>query len=234
MEDESMKITYHGHSCVQVSHGGKSVVIDPFLTGNSLAKVKPEDVEVQYVLLTHAHGDHLGDALTIAKRNNATVVATHELATYMSWQGANVHPMNLGGAYTFDFGTVKMTQAFHSSAIVLEDEQRIIYGGMPGGFLITMGGKTLYHLGDTGLFSDLKLIGARNRIDVAFVPIGDNFTMGPEDALQASEWVGAELTVPVHYDTFPVIKQDPGTFVSSLEGKGLKGKVLNPGEELEI
>jgi L-ascorbate metabolism protein UlaG (beta-lactamase superfamily) len=234
MEDESVKITYHGHSCIQASHQGKSIIVDPFLTGNSLAKAKPEDIKVQYVLLTHAHGDHLGDALAIAKQNNATIVATHELATYLGWQGANVHAMNLGGAFEFDFGTVKMTQAFHSSGIVLEDEQKIIYAGMPGGFIITMGGKTLYHLGDTGLFSDLKLIGERNKIDIAFVPIGDNFTMGPEDAVQAAEWVGAELTVPVHYDTFPVIKQDPEAFVRDLEGKGLKGRVMKSGEELEI
>ncbi|MED0678172.1 metal-dependent hydrolase [Aneurinibacillus thermoaerophilus] len=229
-----MKITYHGHSCVQVSHAGKSIIIDPFLTGNPLAVTKAEDIEVQYVLLTHAHGDHIGDALTIAKRNNAMIIATHELATYMGWKGANVHGMNLGGAYEFEFGKVKMTQAFHSSAIVLEDERQIIYGGMPGGFLVTMGGKTLYHLGDTGLFSDLKLIGERNDIDVAFVPIGDNFTMGPEDALQAAEWVSAKLTVPVHYNTFPPIKQDPEAFIRNLENKGLKGKVVNPGEELEI
>jgi L-ascorbate metabolism protein UlaG (beta-lactamase superfamily) len=234
MEGESMKITYHGHSCIQVSHQGKSVIIDPFLTGNALAKAKPEEIEVQYVLLTHAHGDHISDALTIAKRNNATVVATHELATYMGWQGVKVHGMNLGGAYEFDFGTVKMTQAFHSSAIVLDDEQKIIYGGMPGGFLVTMGGKTLYHLGDTSLFSDLKMIGERNTIDIAFVPIGDNFTMGPEDALQASEWVGAKLTVPVHYNTFPVIKQNPEAFVHGLESRGLRGKVMTVGEEHEI
>jgi L-ascorbate metabolism protein UlaG (beta-lactamase superfamily) len=234
MEDVRMKITYHGHSCVQVSKNGKSIIIDPFLTGNSLAVVKAEEIEVQYVLLTHAHVDHLGDALTIAKRNNATVIATHELATYMGWQGVNAHGMNLGGAYEFDFGTVKMTPAFHSSGIVLEEEKQIIYAGMPGGFLVTMGGKTLYHLGDTGLFSDLKLIGERNDIDIAFVPIGDNYTMGPEDGLQAAEWVGAKLTVPVHYDTFPVIKQDANAFIGKLKEKGLKGKVMKAGEEVEI
>jgi L-ascorbate metabolism protein UlaG (beta-lactamase superfamily) len=229
-----MKITYHGHSCIQVSKNGKSIIIDPFLTGNSLAVAKAEEIEVQYVLLTHAHGDHLSDALTIAKRNNATVIATHELATYMGWQGVNAHGMNLGGAYEFDFGTVKMTPAFHSSGIVLEEEKQIIYAGMPGGFLVTMGGKTLYHLGDTGLFSDLKLIGERNDIDIAFVPIGDNYTMGPEDGLQAAEWVGAKLTVPVHYDTFPVIKQDANAFIDKLEEKGLKGRVMKAGEEVEI
>ncbi|MBN6187996.1 metal-dependent hydrolase [Aneurinibacillus sp. BA2021] len=229
-----MKITYHGHSCVQVSHRGKSLIIDPFLTGNSLAKAKPEEIEVQYVLLTHGHGDHIGDALAIAKRNDATVVATHELATYLGWQGVKTHAMNLGGAHAFDFGSVKMTQAFHSSSIVLDDEQKIVYAGMPGGFLVTIEGKTLYHLGDTGLFGDLKMIGERHSIDVAFVPIGDNFTMGPEDALQASEWVGAKLTVPIHYNTFPVIQQDAAAFVRQLEEKGLAGRVMNAGDELEI
>lgn len=229
-----MKITYHGHSCVQVSDQDTSLIIDPFLTGNSLAKAKPEDIKVQYVLLTHGHGDHIGDALAIAKQNDATIIATHELATYMGWQGVKAHAMNLGGAYTFDFGKVKMTQAFHSSSIVLDKEQKIVYAGMPGGFLVTIEGKTLYHLGDTGLFSDLKMIGERNRIDIAFVPIGDNYTMGPEDALQASEWVGAKLTVPVHYNTFPAIKQDASAFVQELERKGLAGKVMNVGDEFEI
>ncbi|MFT9848324.1 metal-dependent hydrolase [Aneurinibacillus sp. REN35] len=229
-----MKITYHGHSCVQVSNQGTSLIIDPFLTGNSLAKAKPEDIKVQYVLLTHGHGDHIGDALAIAKQNDATIIATHELATYMGWQGVKAHAMNLGGAYTFDFGKVKMTQAFHSSSIVLDEEQKIVYAGMPGGFLVTIEDKTLYHLGDTGLFSDLKMIGERNRIDVAFVPIGDNYTMGPEDALQASEWVGAKLTVPVHYNTFPAIEQDASAFVQELERKGLAGRVMNVGDEFEI
>ncbi|WP_047153121.1 metal-dependent hydrolase [Aneurinibacillus tyrosinisolvens] len=229
-----LEITYHGHSCVQVSYEDKSIIIDPFLTGNSLAVARPEDIHVQYVLLTHAHSDHIADAVTIAKQNNATVIATHELATYMGWQGVNTHGMNIGGAYSFEFGRVKMTQAFHSSSIVLEDEQRIVYAGMPGGFLVTINGKTLYHVGDTGLFSDLKLIGDRNSIDIAFVPIGDNFTMGPEDALQAAEWIHAGVTVPVHYDTFPPIRQDADAFVGALEAKNLKGLALKAGEKVKI
>ena len=164
-----MEILYHGHSCVQLSHGGYSIIIDPFISGNSLAKIKSEDVKVQYVLLTHGHGDHMGDTLNIARRNDATIIATHELATYMGWQGCKVHGMNTGGAYTFEFGKVKLTQAFHSSSLVLEEEKQIIYTGMPIGLLITMGGKTVYHPGDTALFGDMKIIGELNDIDVAFL-----------------------------------------------------------------
>lgn len=229
-----MNITYHGHSCIQITQGGQSLIIDPFLTGNSLAAVKPEEIDVQYILLTHAHGDHIGDTIAIAKRCNATVVATHELATYLGWQGLEVHGMNIGGSFSFGWFTAKMTQAFHSSGLVLEEEQRIIYAGMPAGFLVTVGENTVYHVGDTGLFSDLKLIGDRHKIDVAFVPMGDNYTMGPDDALQAAEWIGAGLTIPVHYDTFPVIKQDVEGFVRRLAEKGIRGRFVKPGESFEI
>ncbi|WCK55500.1 metal-dependent hydrolase [Aneurinibacillus sp. Ricciae_BoGa-3] len=229
-----MHIKFHGHSCVQLTHNGSSIIIDPFLTGNGLATAGPDDIDVQYVLLTHAHSDHIGDALAIAKRSGATIIATHELATYMSWQGVAVHPMNIGGSFEFDFGTVKLTQAFHSSGLVLDDKKEILYMGMPAGFLITMGEKTFYHTGDTGLFSDLKLIGERHPIDAVLLPIGDNFTMGPDDALQAAEWIQAGVTLPSHYDTFPVIKQDAEAFVQSLEKRGLKGKVLKPGEIFEL
>ncbi|WP_027414798.1 metal-dependent hydrolase [Aneurinibacillus terranovensis] len=229
-----MEILYHGHSCVQLSHKGKSIIIDPFFTGNSLATAKPEEIEAQYVLLTHAHSDHIADAVTIAKRNNATIIAIHELATYMAWQGIEAHGMNLGGAYDFDFGRVKMTQAFHSSGFVDEEKKEIIYMGMPAGFLVTMGGKTVYHTGDTGLFGDLKLIGDRHKINVAFLPIGDNFTMGPEDALLAAEWINASVTVPIHYNTFQPIKQDAHAFIKNLEAQQLRGKIMEPGEKFQI
>lgn len=230
----NMKITYHGHSCVQITHEGQSLIIDPFLTGNSLAVVKPEEIHVQYILLTHAHSDHIGDTIALAKQCGATVIAIHELATYLSWQGLNTHGMNIGGSFSFGWFTAKMTQAFHSSGLVLDEEQRIVYAGMPAGFLVTVGDKTMYHVGDTGLFSDLKMIGERNKIDVAFVPMGDNYTMGPEDALQASEWIGAGLTIPVHYDTFPVIQQNVEMFVNRLEEKQMRGRVVKPGETFEI
>src|SRR5699024_9779765 len=137
-------------------------------------------VEADVILLTHGHGDHVGDTVDIAKRTGAQVVALNELAIYLGSKGVTAHGVNLGGAYQFDFGKVKFTKAFHSSAMVEEEDGTIVYTGMPGGILLTIDDKTIYHVGDTGLFSDLKLIGETNDIDLAFVPIGDNFTMGPE------------------------------------------------------
>lgn len=229
-----LKITYHGHSSVQLGTEEKSLIIDPFLRGNELAVTKPEDIKTDAVLLTHAHMDHILDAEPIAKANNAKVVAIVELATYMSWKGLETIGMNMGGTVDLDFAQAKMIQAFHSSGIVLEEEQRIMYAGMPAGFIIKIGGKTILHAGDTSLFSDMKMIGDRHQIDVAFLPIGGHFTMGPEDALQAAEWFNAELTIPVHYDTFPLIRQDSENFVQQLAAKGLKGQVLAPGETITL
>ncbi|MCL6601057.1 MAG: metal-dependent hydrolase [Alicyclobacillus macrosporangiidus] len=228
-----MKITYHGHSCVQLEDGGTSILFDPFLTPAGFRN-SVDDIRAQYILLTHGHFDHVADAVTIAKNNDATIIATHELATYMGWQGAKTFGMNLGGSYRFPFGRVKMTQAFHSSSYVVENEQKIIYTGMPGGFVVEFAGKTVYHAGDTGLFGDMKLIGERHAIDVAFLPIGDTFTMGPEDAALAAQWVKAKLVIPIHYNTFPVIQQDPARFTDLLQAAGIEGRVLKPGETTEL
>jgi L-ascorbate metabolism protein UlaG (beta-lactamase superfamily) len=228
-----MEFIYHGHSCVQIITKGKSLVIDPFLRGNELAVVKPEEIKTDAILLTHAHTDHILDAEPIARSNNAPIVATFELAIYMSRKGLRTIEMNLGGTVDLGFATATMIQAFHSSGIMLEDNQ-IIYGGMPGGFIIRAEGLTILHAGDTALFGDMKMIGERYEIDVAFLPIGDNYTMGPEDALLAAKWFGAKTVIPIHYNTFPAIRQDAYAFAKQLEAQGQRGIVLAPGESFEL
>lgn len=226
-----MQISYHGHSIVQVKTDTHTILIDPFITGNELCDLDPETIEPDVILLTHGHNDHVGDTLSIVKRTGARVVALNELAVYLGAKGVNTHPMNIGGAYEFDFGRVKFTQAFHGSSYE-EEDGTFIYTGMPGGILLTIEGKTIYHVGDTALFSDLKMIGEFNDIDIAFIPIGDNFTMGPDDALIAAEWINSEIVVPVHYNTFPVIEQNPDVFVEKVTtGKGIAMKV---GEVIEL
>ncbi|MDN7245980.1 metal-dependent hydrolase [Planococcus shenhongbingii] len=206
-----MQISYHGHSVVKIKTGGTTILIDPFINGNSLTDLSVEEEKPNVILLTHAHNDHVGDTVELAKSNEAQVVAPVELANYLASLGVNAVGMNLGGSHEFDFGTVKLTKAFHSSSYSTSDGE-VIYGGMPAGILFKAEGKTIYHAGDTGLFGDMAIIGERNNIDVAFLPIGDFFTMGPEDAAYAAELLKPKTVVPIHYDTFPPIKQDPEQF----------------------
>lgn len=211
-----MKISIHGHSVVRLeTEAGKKLIIDPFIQGNELCDLKVDQVEVDYILVTHAHADHLGDTVEIAKRTGAKIISTVELAEYLASLGLETHGMQPGGACEFDFGTVKMTPAIHGSSLTIEGLPTTL--GLASGLIIKADGKTLYHLGDTALFSDMKLIGELESIDLALIPIGDNFTMGPEDALLAAKWLKAKQVIPIHYDTFPLIEQDPKKFIDQLE-----------------
>jgi len=217
----ALDITYFGHSGFLLSDGEHRLAIDPFLTGNPVATQSADDVECGFVALTHGHADHVGDSLAIAERNDANVIAAFELTEYFGEQGhSNVNPGNPGGKVETPFGWVAFTQAFHSSSY----EGR--YMGQPCGLVVHMGGATLYHLGDTGLFSDLKLIGEIYKPEIACVPIGDRFTMGPALASRAAEMIGPEVAIPIHYDTWPPIAQDPADFQPS----GVEVRVMAPGD----
>lgn len=224
-----LKLRYLSHSAVILDDGANQVIIDPFITGNPTCPIKWQDVEAKFIVLTHAHGDHFGDTLQIAEKNDALVIAVNELANYASRNGAKAHNMHIGGSFNFPFGKVKFTVAHHGSS---NNENE--YMGEPAGVIITIGGKNVYHAGDTGLFMDMKLIGETNDIDVFLVPIGDNFTMGIDDAIKATEFVKPKLVIPIHYNTFPVINANPHEFVQKAQAKGLKSRVLEYGETIEI
>ncbi len=198
-----MKIIYYGHSCFGLESEGKHLLFDPFISPNGLASsVNVDEVPCDYMLISHGHEDHVADALAIAKRTGCTVISNYEIVTWFANQGIDKgHPMNTGGNWSFDFGEVKMTYAMHSS--VLPDGT---YAGNPNGFIIEIGGKRLYYAGDTALNQEMKLIGELWTPDYAFLPIGDNFTMGIEDAIIAAGFIQCEQIIGMHYDTFPYIE----------------------------
>ena len=226
----SISLTFLGHAGYLLDDGSQSVAIDPFLTGNPLAPVAPDDVQADYILVSHGHGDHVGDTVAIARRTGATVISNFEIHNWLLGQGVEkAHPQHIGGGFDYPWGRVKLTIAHHGSA--LPDGS---YGGNPCGFLFYIQGKKIYHACDTGLFYDMKLIGEEG-IDLAVLPIGDNFTMGPEDSLRAVKLLSPKRVLPIHYDTFDVIQQDAAAWKIRVEQEtDAQVDLLKPGESLSL
>ncbi len=220
-----MDIRFLGHAAFALEHDGKTVLIDPFLTGNPKAAASADEVAADMILVTHGHGDHYGDAVAIAKRTGATVVAITEIAGEIGEEGVEVVDCNLGGTAEFDWGTVRLTPAWHTSTTPKGTVST------PAGLVIEFGDKRIYHLGDTALFSDLALPKRRGHLDVALMCIGGHYTMDRFDAVTACELVGADQVIPCHYDTFPPIETDAQAFKSDVQNAGYAEViVLDPGQ----
>lgn len=225
------KITWYGHATLGLETGGKNILVDPFFGGNPSAPVSADDVQADYILVTHGHGDHVGDTVAIAKRTGATVISNFEICNWLNGQGVqNTHPQHLGGGFKHPFGYLKLTLALHGSA--LPDGS---YGGNPAGFLLTTNdNQKIYLAGDTGLFGDMQLIGDEG-LNLAVIPIGDNFTMGPEDALRAVKLLRPQTVIPIHYGTWDLIAQDPSEWAARVKSAtGANVVVLKAGDSFSL
>lgn len=221
-----MKFTYYGHSAFTLSDDVTTILFDPFITDNPWTQVCPTDIACQYIIVTHCHGDHYGDTEAIAKANDATVISTAEVAGKAGEAGCKAHAMHVGGSADFPFGRVRLTPAFHGSGIA---------GGLACGVIVEFGGKRIYYAGDTGLFSDMKILDRFGQIDCAILPIGDNFTMGMDDAALAALWVQPRFVIPVHYKIWPIIEADPQEYKKLTETKyNIPVQVVDPGTTYEF
>lgn len=225
-----VKLTWYSHACFLLETPQAKLLTDPFFTGNPLAPITADAVAADYILVSHGHGDHIGDTVEIARRTGATVISNFEIQNWLAGQGLEkLHPQHIGGGFDYPWGRVKLTIAQHGS--MLPDGS---YGGNPCGFLFYIEGKTIYHACDTGLFYDMKLIGEEG-IDLAILPIGDNFTMGPADALRAVKLIEPRQVVPIHYDTFEVIRQDPDAWAAEVARETRsQATVMKPGEQITL
>jgi L-ascorbate metabolism protein UlaG (beta-lactamase superfamily) len=227
----AFKYIWYGHGTHGIETGGYRIVVDPFFTDNPSASVAAAEVDVDYIVVSHGHGDHIGDAINIAKRTGAQVISNFEIINWLGSQGLeNLHPQHIGGGFNHPFGYLKLTQALHGSG--LPDGA---YGGNPAGVLLkTLGGEVIYLACDTGLFAGMKLIGEEG-IDLAVLPIGDNFTMGPDDALRALKMIQPKHVIPVHYNTWPVIAQDPVAWAARVGAEtDATAHVLHPGDHFTL
>ena len=226
----SFKIYWYGHAALGLETSGYHILVDPYLNDNPAASVKADNVLADFILVSHGHGDHVGDTVAIAKRTGATVISNNEIAGWLSAKGVKTHGQHLGGGYKYPFGYLKLTLAIHGSA--LPDGSN---GGNPAGFLLTTNdGKKIYLAGDTGLFGDMRLIGEEG-LDLAVIPIGDNYTMGPDDALRAVKLLRPKHVIPIHFNTFDLIHQDAKAWAARVEKEtGARVHVLKPGESFEF
>ena len=226
-----MKITYYGHSCFGVEVASVKIVFDPFIQPNKLASsINLTEIEADYMVVSHGHEDHTADLIELAKQTNATVISNYEIIEWVKSKGIKkVHAMNTGGSFTFDFGTIKSVFAAHSSS--LPDGK---YGGNPNGYIIKANKKTLYYAGDTALTTEMKLIGEFENVDLSILPIGDNFTMGINDAIIAANFIDCNEVIGMHFDTFPPIKIDHNKAIKAFKNKGVNLQLLSIGQTVAI
>ena len=222
-------LTYIGHSAFFIENSTCGILIDPFISQNPLAKFDMNNKKITDIIVTHGHGDHLGDAVPISKSTGAVISAIFELANWCAAHGANANPVQMGGLLNYNWGKLRFVPAFHSNST--PDGK---YAGMPTGVILEINGKKIYHCGDTCLSSEMKVIGEVYKPDIMLVPIGSHFTMDIDDAVLAAEWTGVKTVIPMHYNTFPPIQSDPQMFKTKLKDKGVECIVLAPGEKISI